>query len=280
MSVKRQSQDRLKMKIPDNPRYKHIKPVVDSGASMTKYLEHLEEIRKNYKFKKSEIFRRIKATTFAQLLLQVADVDRPQDEGSPPIVPPISYPSPPSTARSTLMDLVTGMGEMDGSPPLSPSSSFNSTPEKVPVVSERPYLLLDVREPDDFRKCHIVTAVNYPAFMLSRSCNPFTKEILHYKNKEGYIIIVYDVDESIAPDVATKMIQRDFDNVFMLSGGMKVLSRTFPEGLVTGSLPPACLPSPPLPRRRSTTHQSVKDVPTPFAGTLKENFSPDGIILV
>ena len=49
------------MKIPENPRYKHVEPVVDSGqssftchddvlyvgASMTKHLEHLEEIRKS-----------------------------------------------------------------------------------------------------------------------------------------------------------------------------------------------------------------------------------------
>lgn len=39
------------------------------------------------------------------------------------------------------------------------------------------------------------------------------------KNKSGCIIVLYDEDERIAPDVATKLVQRDVDNVFILSGG-------------------------------------------------------------
>ena len=41
----------------------------------------------------------------------------------------------------------------------------------------------------------------------------------YQKNKSGCIIILYDEDERIAPDVATKFVQRDIDNVFVLSGG-------------------------------------------------------------
>jgi len=42
---------------------------------------------------------------------------------------------------------------------------------------------------------------------------------LTQKNKPGKIIVVYDEDERIAPAVATTFIQREVDNVFMLSGG-------------------------------------------------------------
>lgn len=42
---------------------------------------------------------------------------------------------------------------------------------------------------------------------------------LEQKNKPGSIIIIYDEDERIAPRVATTFIQREVDNVFMLSGG-------------------------------------------------------------
>ena len=42
---------------------------------------------------------------------------------------------------------------------------------------------------------------------------------LHQKNKPGKIIIVYDEDERVAPHVATVMVQKDVDNVLMLSGG-------------------------------------------------------------
>ena len=44
------------------------------------------------------------------------------------------------------------------------------------------------------------------------------------KNKPGCIIVVYDEDETIAHGVATKMVQRDFDNIFLLSGGKFIIN--------------------------------------------------------
>lgn len=62
-----------------------------------------------------------------------------------------------------------------------------------PVVLQCPFLLLDVREKDDYDQCHIIGALNYPAAMLSRSFNYFTKEILSYVceySSNGWIIEV------------------------------------------------------------------------------------------
>ena len=39
------------------------------------------------------------------------------------------------------------------------------------------------------------------------------------KNKPGKIIVVYDDDEKLAPTVATSLLQKDVENVIMLSGG-------------------------------------------------------------
>uniref|UniRef100_A0A3Q2Y603 Rhodanese domain-containing protein n=1 Tax=Hippocampus comes TaxID=109280 RepID=A0A3Q2Y603_HIPCM len=72
--------------------------------------------------------------------------------------------------------------------------------------------------------------------------NPYTKEVLEYKNAEGKIIIVYDEDERIASQAATSMCQRGFENLFLLSGGLKVIAQKFPEGMTTGPLPASCLP--------------------------------------
>ncbi|KAF6039828.1 CEP41 [Bugula neritina] len=68
-------QDPMKKRIPRNPRYKDVEAVVDSGSSMTKYLKRLEEIRTNYKYKPNELFKRMKVTTFVQLIIQVSSVD-------------------------------------------------------------------------------------------------------------------------------------------------------------------------------------------------------------
>ena len=35
---------------------------------------------------------------------------------------------------------------------------------------------------------------------------------------------MYDEDETVANGVATKLVQRDFDNVFLLSGGTLIKS--------------------------------------------------------
>jgi centrosomal protein CEP41 len=82
-----------------------------------------------------------------------------------------------------------------------------------------PYLLLDIRDRDEYDQCHIITALNYPTAMLSRSMNNESPELLVYKNQPGKIIVVYDDDEKIGNRAATTLVQRGYDNLFLLSGG-------------------------------------------------------------
>ena len=100
-------------------------------------------------------------------------------------------------------------------------------------VIDKPYLILDIRSVEEFEAGHIVGARNYPHIRLSRACNFETKDMLAYKNREGKLIIVYDYDEAIAAKFATTLIERGYDNVFMLSGGLRVAFIKFPERLVT-----------------------------------------------
>ena len=81
----------------------------------------------------------------------------------------------------------------------------------------RPYLLVDVRDSDDYDQCHIITAHSYPAANFSRTMNPFSPEMHQYKNIEGKIIILYDVDEFVATNCAHQMVQRGFENIFVVS---------------------------------------------------------------
>lgn len=52
------------------------------------------------------------------------------------------------------------------------------------------------------------------------------------KNHERHVIVVYDDDELVAPQVASTLMQRGYDNIFMLSGGIKVAKHCFPHSLV------------------------------------------------
>lgn len=118
------------------------------------------------------------------------------------------------------------------------------------------------------------------------------------KNKPGRIIVLYDEDERIAPQAATTFVQREVDNIFMLSGGivssplcfvlatadmltgLKVLYKVFPEGMLTGSVPRTCYPSPPSSARKSTKTPSVKSPPSTAtcipSAPHKEEFTPEG----
>ncbi|XP_066505462.1 centrosomal protein of 41 kDa [Hoplias malabaricus] len=270
----------LKKRIPQNPKYQHVKSRLDTGCSMTKYMERLEEIKKNYRYRKDELFKRLKVTTFAQLVIQVASVsdlnesimdeiprleddvsesaetDRLSDQtnGSPQLMPQAGKFTGSNDSgdfdvspRSTLQSVISGVGEMDmdknGHKTLSMTPVSSASEAERPYL-DCPYLLLDVRDRDQYDQCHIISAHSYPIATLSRTMNPYTKEVLDYKNASGKIIILYDEDERIASQAATTMCERGFENLFMLSGGLKVIAQKIPEGMTTGSFPISCLQSP------------------------------------
>nr|XP_046249654.1 centrosomal protein of 41 kDa [Scatophagus argus] len=270
----------MKKRIPKNVKYQHVKTRLDTGCSLTKYMEKLEEIKKNYRYRKDEIFKRLKVTTFAQLILQVtsvSDLNESDDGGSHGPEDGLSVVSDadleclsertngstqaslPShhqdsgdnrelcySARSTLLSVISGVGELNldrNNEKMNNESVVSTEPADRPYP-DCPYLLLDVRDQDQYDCCHIISANSFPIARLSRTMNPYTKEVLEYKNAAGKIIIVYDEDERIASQAATIMCERGFENLFMLSGGLKVIAQKFPEGMTTGCIPTSCLSSP------------------------------------
>jgi len=103
----------------------------------------------------------------------------------------------------------------------------------IPKKRDRPYLILDIRDENQYKRGRIVTSKSYPAVKLSRSVNYETREMYRFKNTDGKIIVIVDADESLSPNFATTMIQRGYDNVFVLSGGLRVAKIKFPEQLLT-----------------------------------------------
>ncbi|XP_005094416.1 centrosomal protein of 41 kDa [Aplysia californica] len=257
----KKSTNPLEKKIPENPKYKHVRATVDTGASVSKYMEKMEELKRDYNFRKDEIFKRMKIPTFVQLVVQVSEFEDVAEETSYPTgasdrpdtaddevariqkggqangagSEDTSRLSPEmDTSRSRLEQVIKGTGEIDLDTP--------KPPKLPPMMGENcPYLLLDVRDRDAFEECHIITAKNYPTAMLARSVNYETKDMLRYKNQPGKIILVYDEDERISHRASTTLVERGYDNLFMLSGGLKVAYKLFPDGLVTGTIPAAIL---------------------------------------
>ncbi|NWX15986.1 CEP41 protein, partial [Aegotheles bennettii] len=236
----------------------------------------------DYRYKKDELFKRLKVTTFAQLVIQVASLSdetlevindeihklgggdsaapdaeltegtngKGSSDGAPSPILFINNTGAGESHRSTLQSVISGVGELDvekDSP-----KKVDSRVKDLPYP-DCPFLLLDVRDRDAYDQCHIVGAYSYPIATLSRTMNPYTNSILEYKNAHGKIIILYDNDERLASQAATTMCERGFENLFMLSGGLKVLAQKIPEGLITGSLPVSCQVSPPTGSARRKT---------------------------
>lgn len=124
--------------------------------------------------------------------------------------------------HSTLQKVIRGIGELDN---YNYRNKFERAEKRLIQLQQDldlPYLLLDLRDRDEYEQSHIITGLNYPVAMLSRSINNETPEMLAYKNQAGKIIVIYDDDERIGPKAATTLVQRGYDNLFLLSGGESI----------------------------------------------------------
>ncbi|XP_057365560.1 centrosomal protein of 41 kDa-like [Daphnia carinata] len=193
-------------------RYENVSPKTNSGYHVGKMMEDFDIIQRNFRFKPDEIFPRIKLSLLVSLICESiyleAESHLAKNEAT-------GDAAATTTAKTTLSSY---------------STHLDNEQEKK-GNTDIPYLLLDVRDLDEYNKGHIITAENYPKSLLSRA-NFEIPSLLKYKNHPEHVIVVYDEDEILAPQVATTLMERGYDNVFMLSGGLKVAKHCFPHSLV------------------------------------------------
>mmetsp|Transcript_7932 Transcript_7932/g.19343 ORF Transcript_7932/g.19343 Transcript_7932/m.19343 type:complete len:289 (+) Transcript_7932:111-977(+) len=84
-------------------------------------------------------------------------------------------------------------------------------------------LVLDLRTEEEYKACHIRGAVSYPSMMMSRSMYQFTPDILQFKNREGRLMVLYDVEERLSASVGTLWYEKGIENFVVLKGGMVAL---------------------------------------------------------
>nr|XP_030709683.1 centrosomal protein of 41 kDa isoform X5 [Globicephala melas] len=259
------------------------------GNSMTKYIEKLEEIKKNYRYKKDELFKRLKVTTFAQLVIQVASLS---DQTLEVTAEEIKRLEDNDSATSDPDAEITAKTNGKGSPGEQSPSPVQFINSEGAGDSSRSTLqrIVQMKEPKSVQ-C-VTSAVLDMVILVHRRkgyqlvwfprqekvLNPLKRGHpmlleLREKNAHGKIIILYDDDERLASQAATTMCERGFENLFMLSGGLKVLAQKFPEGLITGSLPASCQQTlPPASARK----RSGPKVPPPAAEN-KWRYTPEDL---
>ena len=112
-------------------------------------------------------------------------------------------------------------------------------------VYEKPYLLVDMREIEEFQICHLLQARSFPYAMLRR--DRLHPDIYQFRNVPERLVIVYCNDERISRLAAKDLVDRGVDNVFLLTGGMQEFAYEYPS---------FCEGAPPSPPRQKQLPKS------------------------
>jgi len=211
---------------------------LNTGCSMTRYMKKIEDAQSNFKVKPNETFKRITLRHLAELTIQVAEQelisDRLCDSQISDNEIPVDYIQPPKRSYTTLSDVISGTG----------AKNFNDVEilktDDTSKYINSPLLLLDCQTEDMFNNCHIRSAVHLDSSILSRTMNPYTQEMRDFMDRPDKIIVVYDENEETSYKVATFLSERNISNIFLLSGGLKLIAKRGLHELVTGPYPKVC----------------------------------------
>ena len=90
---------------------------------------------------------------------------------------------------------------------------------QVGVTSEASFILLDLRDVNDYRAWHIREAFSFPLMLLNQ--DKTIPELHRFKNKAGKKIVVYVNDERNGIAAARTMADRGHENTYLLTGGIE-----------------------------------------------------------
>lgn len=200
-------------KVPKNSKYANVQAKLDTGVTVDK-IKYVTA--REYSRRREEIFYRITTKQLYEL-----------------------YNEYEGDERETLAE---AFGDGMNGP------RIVSHTEMAQPTYDRPYLILDVREPEDFRKSHLFNARNFPNNFLRRDQSP--PELYTFRNKPGMLIIIYCEDERISRETAKLLVDRGTDNIYLLSGGYNDFVGEYPS-YVEGDIPPP-IKTPPKPKFQRT----------------------------
>eukprot|EP00051_Salpingoeca_urceolata_P006798 m.89958 g.89958 ORF g.89958 m.89958 type:complete len:224 (+) comp14990_c0_seq3:227-898(+) len=177
MSAKGKGFPALDKKVPRNPKFDSVKSKTDTGASLSKKQDREAYRASRFRKRKNEEFRRIKVSTFAQLVLEV--IDNEEDALADMLDEAATFGKTPAEIAEMRAAEAAGLTQVcdDGSSMQTANTSASSFYNLVHGTGERrqraepvgtgaaaaaiaqqsvsPYVLLDLRDSDDYDRCHI-----------------------------------------------------------------------------------------------------------------------------
>ncbi len=127
------------------------------------------------------------------------------------------------------------------------------------AADQKPYLILDVRDSSSYAECHITEAAHYPAHLLNQ--DKITPEIFRYRNRSDAVIVLYDDDsQGDSCKLATSFVQKGYENIRVLHGGLKAAIAKHPL-MLDGEPPSHLLPPPPKATARAPAGLGISGRP-------------------
>jgi len=91
---------------------------------------------------------------------------------------------------------------------------------------DKQFLILDLRDEDDFGKSHITHALNFPMRVLR--AGKTIPQLFQFRSRTDGIIVLYDEREYLAVEAANMLVEKNFPNVFVLTGGLEHMDKLQP----------------------------------------------------
>ena len=114
-------------------------------------------------------------------------------------------------------------------------SAVTYATEMLGITANTQFLLLDLRDSDEYDLWRIKEAINFPAANITR--DKMIPELYRFKNAPDKLIIIYMHDERSGTQYAQILAEKGYENVFLLSGGIERFLEDFTE-LIEGKQVP------------------------------------------
>ena len=103
---------------------------------------------------------------------------------------------------------------------------------QIGISSESSYLIVDLRDRAEYTAWHIKESYSLPLMMVNQ--DKTIPEVHRFKNKEGKQIVMYVADERNGILAARAMVDRGYENTYLLTGGIEKFIEDYPS-LVEGN---------------------------------------------
>ncbi|CAD7925448.1 unnamed protein product [Amoebophrya sp. A120] len=188
-------------------KYSYVSGVTDTGNSVSKAAK--QDSDRLVVRRRDELFKRVRMQTLSQHIR-----DHYQ-------------------AAESVYALGTPLGATPTTGSSYPPGQSVVVDAETPVKSDT-LLILDVRDPEEYDKCHVLHSKSYPKQLLSH--DKISAELYAFKARPEKRLVVYDTDDKATARIATTLVEKGFTNVYGLSGGFEEACKGFPE-VMKGDIP-------------------------------------------